>query len=468
MNYRIEKDSMGEMKIPENKLYGASTQRAVQNFPVSSHRFPRDFIRVLGLLKGSCAEVNLELGKLKKEIADSIVKASQAIADGKYDSDFVVDIFQTGSGTSTNMNFNEVAANVANLAVGSEVGSKKPIHPNDHVNMGQSSNDIIPTAIHLAAAVGLKEKLIPALKKLEQTLNQKVNSLQSYVKTGRTHLQDATPITLGQVFSGFETQVRNSIRRIERVMPSLCELAVGGTAVGTGINTDPEFGKRVAEKMAKKLSIPFKEAENHFEAQAAKDACVEASGCLKTVAVSLTKIANDIRWLSSGPRCGIGEITIPPVQPGSSIMPGKVNPVIPESILQVCAHVIGSDTAITIGGLSSNFELNVMMPLIAHHLLESISCLTNAVTMFNEKCVTGVEANTARIAETVEKSLMLSTSLAPVVGYDKAAEISKKAFQENKTVREVAKQLTNLSEAELMEILDPSKMVIPGAGGGGE
>jgi len=466
--FRVEKDSMGEMKTPANMLYGATTQRAVENFPVSGIRFSREFIRVLALVKASCAEVNKKLGKLDGKLADAIVKASAAIAEGKYDEHFPIDIFQTGSGTSTNMNFNEVAANVANVDLGGKVGSKSPIHPNDHVNMGQSSNDIIPTAIHVAAAVEVKERLIPALKKLETTLGQKAKQFASIVKTGRTHLQDATPITLGQEFSGYENQVKKSVERLERALPGVCELAVGGTAVGTGINTDAKFGKLVSESLASKLRLPFVEAENHFEAQASKDACVELSGALKTAAVALTKIANDIRWLSSGPRNGIGEIIIPPVQPGSSIMPGKVNPVIPESLLQVCAQVIGNDAAITAGGAAGNFELNVMMPMIAHNLIQSISILANGVLMFESKCARGIEANLKKIGETVERSLMLATPLAPVVGYDKAAEISKKAFAENKTVREVALATLDLSKEQLSEILDPSKMVIPGAGGGGE
>ncbi len=466
--FRIEKDSMGEMKIPSKYLYGASTQRAVENFPISGWRFSREFIRVLAVIKGACAEVNRSLGKLDPKIADAIIKTAEQIESGKYDEHFVVDIFQTGSGTSTNMNYNEVAANIANLAVGSAVGSKKPVHPNDHVNMGQSSNDIIPTAIHVAAAVAVKEKLLPALTGLETTLNQKAKQFDGIVKTGRTHLQDATPITLGQEFSGYAYQVKKSKERIEGALQGVYELAVGGTAVGTGINTDAKFGHLVSEQLKKKLGLPFKESGNHFEAQASKDGCVELSGALKTVAVSLTKVANDIRWLSSGPRCGFAEINLPAVQPGSSIMPGKVNPVIPEALLQVCAQVIGNDLAVSLGGQSGSFELNVMMPLIAHNLLGSIQILSTSVNVFNEKCIKGLEANLERIHETVERSLMLATPLAPVVGYDKAAEISKKAFKENKTVREIAEATLDLSREQLNEILDPSKMVIPGAGGGGE
>jgi fumarate hydratase, class II len=466
--FRTEKDSMGEMQLPASALYGATTQRAVENFPVSGIPVSREFIRTLSVIKSACAEVNQGLGKLDAKLASAILGAASEIEKGKYDAHFPIDIFQTGSGTSTNMNFNEVAANVANLALGSTVGSKKPVHPNDHVNMGQSSNDIIPTAIHVAAAVMVTEKLLPSLQQLQNTLTKKAAAFSGIVKTGRTHLQDATPILLGQEFSGYENQVKKSIERIERALPSLCELAVGGTAVGTGINTDAQFGKLVSAVIAKKLKVPFREAENHFEAQASKDACVEMSGALKATAVALTKIANDFRWLASGPRCGFAEIILPPVQPGSSIMPGKVNPVIPESLLQVCAQVMGNDLAITLGGQSGSFELNVMMPMIAHNLLQSIQILANGVRVFDEKCARGIEANIARINETVERSLMLATPLAPVVGYDKAAEISKKAFTQNKTVREVALETLDLSKEQLNEILDPSKMVIPGAGGGGE
>ncbi len=466
--HRSEKDSMGEMRLPSQSLYGATTQRAVENFPVSGLRFSRDFIRMLAIIKASCAEVNQKLGKLDGKLATAIVQSAKEIEQGKYDDHFVLDIFQTGSGTSTNMNFNEVASNVANLALGSAVGTKKPVHPNDHVNMGQSSNDIIPTAIHVAAAVMASEKLLPGLRNLEKTLGKKTKAFEGIVKTGRTHLQDATPITLGQEFSGYGYQVKMGVKRIETALKSLYELPVGGTAVGTGINTDAEFGKHVSELLAKKLKLPFVEAENHFEAQATKDACVEFSGALRTVAVSLTKIANDIRWLSSGPRCGFAEINLPAVQPGSSIMPGKVNPVIPEALLQVCAQVQGNDLAIALGGQSGSFELNVMMPLIAHNLLQSIEILAGGVKIFDEKCIQGIEANVARINETVERSLMLATPLAPVVGYDKAAEISKIAFKENKTVRQVALEKLDLSKEKLNEILDPSKMVIPGSGSGGE
>lgn len=465
-NYRNEKDSMGEMKIPADMLYGASTQRAVENFPISGQRFSRSFIEVLAVLKASCAKVNKDLGKLDGKIAEAIEGAAQKIAKGDYDAQFVVDIFQTGSGTSTNMNFNEVASNVANLHLGSSVGSKKPVHPNDHVNMGQSSNDIIPTAIHMAAAVAVEKKLLPTLKDLEEVLHKKSQAFDKYVKTGRTHLQDATPIRLGQEFSGYEAQMRKCRERIEDSLKGVQELAIGGTAVGTGINTHVEFGARVCAEVTRRLGVNFRETDNHFEAQASKDACVQLSGSLRTLAVALTKIGNDLRWLGSGPRCGIGEIVLPAVQPGSSIMPGKVNPVIPEALLQVCAQVMGNDFAVTMGGQAGNFELNVMMPMIAHNLLSSIELLSNGIKVFNEKCIRGIEANTTRIEETVERSLMLATPLAPVVGYDKAAEIAKKAFQENKTIRELAKKETNLSNKELNEILNPALMTVAGASGG--
>jgi len=463
---RVEKDSMGEMRVPAKALYGATTQRAVENFPISGIRFSRDYIKMLAHIKASCAEVNKELGKLDGKIADSIVKACNEIAEGGFDNEFVLDIFQTGSATSTNMNFNEVAANIANLALGQAIGTKKPVHPNDHVNMGQSSNDIIPTAIHVAAAVGVSEKLIPALASLAKALDAKANEFGKIVKTGRTHLQDATPVLLGQEFGGYAAQVTKAKERIHKSLDGVLELAVGGTAVGTGINTDAQFGKKVSEKLAKKLGLKFREADNHFEAQASKDGCVELSGSLRTAACGLTKVANDLRWLGSGPRCGISEINLPPVQPGSSIMPGKVNPVIPEALLQVCAQVIGNDATVAWGGANGNFELNVMMPVIAHNLLQSIELLANAVRVFEEKCVRGIEANLPRIAETVERSLMLATPLAPVVGYDKAAEIAKQAYKEGKTVREVAKATTDLSDAQLKELLDVSGMVYPGAKGG--
>lgn len=461
MGFRKEKDSMGEMSIPQDKLYGASTQRAVENFPISSLRFSSRFIRVFAWVKEACAQANLELGLLETKRANAILKACREIETGKYDSHFVVDVFQTGSGTSTNMNFNEVAANLANLEMGSKVGSHHPVHPNDHVNLGQSSNDVFPTVIHVAAALAVVEKLIPAAETLESSLHKKSVEFEKIVKVGRTHLQDATPLLLGQEFSGYSEQVRKSVGRVKQALPSLLELAIGGTAVGTGINTHPEFGKRVAAHLAKKLNFGFKEAPNHFEAQAAKDGCLEMSGALKTLAVSLTKIANDIRWLSCGPRAGLGELILPETQPGSSIMPGKVNPVIAEALLQAGAKVIGNDSTITWGAACGNFELNTMMPVIAYALLESIEILANGIEVFDKLCVKGIQPNKKRIEELLERNLMLATPLAVVVGYDKAAEVAKKAYQENKSIKEVAQALLSLSEKELTEILDPSKMVKP-------
>lgn len=455
--YRIEKDTMGEMKIPSNAFYGASTQRAVENFPVSGLRFPKEFIRALALLKEACAAVNLKLKKLDPKTADCIILASREIASGKFDTHFVVDVFQTGSGTSTNMNFNEVAANLCQI-LGMNSRREK-IHPNDHINLGQSSNDVIPSAIHIAVVMLVEDKLLPALTGLQSSLKRKSLAFSKIVKTGRTHLQDATPITLGQEFSGYQMQVQKSIERVRGTLPRLYELAIGGTAVGTGINTHKHFGKFVCEKLRKKTGKPFKEAENHFEAQAAKDACVELSSTLKTVAVSLTKIANDIRWLASGPRCGIGELTLPATQPGSSIMPGKVNPVIAESLLQVCAQVMGNDLAVTLGGQSGAFELNVMMPLIAHNLIQSLEILSNAVRLFDQKCVQGIQANQERIRETIDLSLMLATPLAKEIGYEKAAAIAKKAFEQNLTIKELAEKELKIDRTTLKKLLDPTKMV---------
>ncbi|MES2662519.1 MAG: class II fumarate hydratase [Pseudomonadota bacterium] len=459
MSHRVETDSMGSMHIPENMLYGASTQRAVENFPISGIRFPRNFIRALGWIKWSCAQANISLELLDPHLGDAILQAISEIAEGKYDEHFVLDIFQTGSGTSTNMNFNEVAANIANLSLGSEIGSKSPIHPNDHINLGQSSNDIFPSTIHVAAALQVHEQLLPTLNQLHQDFQKKVAEFATVIKIGRTHLQDATPLTLGQEFSGYACQIKKSIHRIEDALHGVYELAVGGTAVGTGINSHIDFGKNVAAILCKKFNIPFSEAENHFEAQATKDACVQLSGSLKTLAVSLTKIGNDIRWLSSGPRCGIGEITVPEVQPGSSIMPGKVNPVIIESLLQVCTQVIGNDVTISIAGSSGNFELNTMMPLISRNLLESIQLLNNAISLFSEKCILGIKPNYIEIQGNLDKSLMLVTALVPSIGYDKAAEIARKAFEENKNILEVATKMLSIPAAELEKLLNTKNMM---------
>ncbi|MFM8269588.1 MAG: class II fumarate hydratase [Pseudomonadota bacterium] len=437
------------------KLWGPNTQKAVENFPISQLKFSDLFLRTFALLKQSCAEVNLELGLLTPKIAKAIIKACEEIARGGHRNQFPVDVFQTGSGTSTNMNFNEVIASLASQK------SKEKVHPNDHVNKGQSSNDIFPTAIHAAAGLAVQIKLVPHLKSLEKSLNEKSKEFKNEVKVGRTHLQDATPILLGQEFSGYSEQIKKSQERIEKSSVGLLELAVGGTAVGTGVNTHPEFGNRVCNRLSKKLGIKFKEASNHFEAQASKDGCLEMSGTLRTLAISLTKIANDLRWLGSGPRAGLAEITLPEVQPGSSIMPGKVNPVIAESLLQVCAKVVGNDSALAWAAASGNFELNTMMPLIAYVLLESIELLANGIGLFDKKCVQGIRANSERMTELLERNLMLATPLALKVGYDKAAEIAKRAYQENRTVLEVASEMLSISQEELKKILDPRQMLRP-------
>jgi fumarate hydratase, class II len=463
---RTERDSMGEMQVPAHALYGASTQRAVLNFPISDLRYPRRFIKALGQIKLAAAQTNGELGLIDRAIADAVVEAAQEVVDGKHDQHFVVDIFQTGSGTSTNMNANEVIAHV----VDGHKRTDKKVHQNDHVNFGQSSNDVIPTATHVAAASAIKEDLLPALAALQASLEKKSKEFWPIIKTGRTHLQDATPIRLGQEFLGYAGQIERSRKRVEQALAELTEVALGGTAVGTGINTHPEFAKRTAARLSQMTGLPIHETSNHFQAQSSLDNCVAASGALKTVAVSLTKIANDIRWLGSGPRAGIGEIELPAVQPGSSIMPGKVNPVICESVLMVCLQVIGNDAAITVGGQSGNFEINLTMPIVAFDLLQSITLLTNASTNFAKQCIDGLKA-TAKGPEMVERGLAICTSLAPVIGYDAAANLAKEAAKTGKTIREVAREKTELSEADLDKLLDPSLMCEPsadrvGAGGG--
>lgn len=460
--FRIESDSMGEMKVPVSSHHGAQTARAVENFPISGIRFPRQFIRALGMIKLAAAHANVELGLLDPKVGESISKSAKEVMDGMLDDHFVLDIFQTGSGTSTNMNANEVISSRANEILGGKIGERKPVHPNDHVNMGQSSNDVIPTAIHVSALEAIEKNLIPALKKLHGALTDKAKEFDKIVKIGRTHLQDATPVRLGQEFSGYASMVEHGIRRVENTKYHLSELAIGGTAVGTGINTHPEFSGLVAKNLTKMTGINFREAENHFEAQGAKDAVVEASGALKTVAVSLMKIANDIRWLGSGPRCGIGEILIPPVQPGSSIMPGKVNPVIAESVCQVAAQVMGNDLAITIGGQFGNFELNVMMPVMAHNILQSIGLLSSVSQVYTEKCIMGIKADKERCESMIEKSLAMCTVLAPTIGYDAAAKLAKEAYEIGKTVRQVATEKRILPEDELNKLLDPWSMTEPG------
>ncbi len=466
--YRLERDSMGEVKVPANAYYGAQTQRAVENFPVSGIRFPRDFIQALGMIKLCAARVNLDLGLLDRKIAGAIIQAAQEVVEGKLDGEFVLDIFQTGSGTSTNMNANEVISNRAIELLGGQIGSKSPVHPNDHVNLGQSSNDVIPTAIHLAALQMVERELLPALRRLHEALLSKAVEFDRVVKIGRTHLQDATPVRLGQEFGGYARQIELAVARVEQIRPSLAELALGGTAVGTGINTHPDFPGGVIRYLAEMTRLPLAEAKNHFAAQGSLDAVVEASGALKTVAVSLTKIANDVRWLGSGPRCGIGEIFLPAIQPGSSIMPGKVNPVISEAVIQVAAQVIGNDAAITVGGHGGYFELNTMMPVMAHNLLQSIALLGSVSRIFVDKCLAGIRVDEARCAELIEQSLAMCTALAPVIGYDAAAKIAKESYETGKTIRQVALEHQILPEEELKRILDPWGMTERGIVGRGE
>ncbi len=465
---RIEKDSMGEMAVPKDALYGASTQRAVLNFPVSGYRFSRPFIRALGLIKWGAAQANHDLGLLDAHRSALIVQAAEEVIEGKLDQHFPLDIFQTGSGTSTNTNANEVIANRCAQLAGKPIGSREPVHPNDHVNMGQSSNDVIPSAIHVSAAEQLQDCLLPALEKLRSALSGKAKEFHHIIKIGRTHLMDATPVRLGQEFAGYAQQVAYGKTRAEKAIEVLRELALGGTAVGTGLNRHPDFPAKVMRHLHQRTGIEFFEARDHFEAQGGKDAVVEASGQLKTIATSLFKIANDIRWLGSGPRCGIGEIRLPATQPGSSIMPGKVNPVLCESMMMVCAQVFGNDAVVTWAGANGNFELNVMMPVMAHNILESIRLLGNAADAFTEKCVVGIEANEERCRELVELSMAMVTSLAPKIGYDRAAEIAKESARTGKTVREICREKKLLGENELEGTLDPVAMTQPrGTGSGG-
>ena len=452
---------MGPVRVPKQAYYGAQTQRAVENFPVSGWLFQREMIYALGLIKYASARTNFNLGLLGRRTARAIEKASEEVMQGSWDDQFVIDIFQTGSGTSTNMNANEVIANRANEILGGQKGVYRPVHPNDHVNFGQSSNDVFPSVIHIASVLLLRKDLMPALERLHQALRSKAKKFHPILKIGRTHLQDALPIRLGQEFGGYARQVQLGIRRIQRAMESLYELPLGGTAVGTGMNTHPLFAKKAISMISQNTKERFRESADRFEAQGAKDALVEMSGALKTVAVSLIKIANDIRWLASGPRCGIGEIRLPETQPGSSMMPGKVNPVIPESLIQVCAQVIGNDSAITLGGLGGYFELNMMMPLIAHNLLQSIRLLGNAARNFSQRCIEGLEADRERCEEMIEKSLALATALAPKIGYNEAARIAKKAYEGRKTIRQVVEEEGLLSNKELVSLLDPRSMIAP-------
>ena len=454
---RIERDSMGEMQVPAEALYAAQTQRAVENFPISGLRFPRAFIRALGLIKASAAEVNLDLKMLDETKAKAIVEAAEEVAAGKWDGEFPIDIYQTGSGTSTNMNANEVIANRATLILGGEMGSKL-VHPNDHVNMGQSSNDVIPTAIHVAAWVETHEALIPALSHLKQTFEKRAAELHDVVTTGRTHLMDAMPVRLSQVLGGWAYQVGQAIERIEGLYPRLAKLPQGGTAVGTGINAHPEFGARIAKRLAERTGLAFVESDNHFAAQSAMDTPAELSAQIKVTATALMKIANDLRWMNSGPIAGLGEIALPSLQPGSSIMPGKVNPVICEAMMMVCAQVMGNDLAVAIGNERGNFQLNVMLPVIARNLLESITILAGASRTLADKAVAGFTVNRDRIASLVDKNPILVTALNPVIGYDKAAKIAKTAYAEGRALKDVAAEMTDLTPEELAKHLDPTKM----------
>src|SRR4028119_1503221 len=455
--HRKERDSMGEVEVPRDALFGAQTRRALDNFPVSELRKPRRFLQGRGAIKLEPPNATHELGLLGEEVRDAIVEAAEEVVDGVHDNQFVVDVFQTGSGTSTNMNANEVISNRAIQIKGGELGSKEPVHPNDHVNMGQSSNDVIPTAIHLSALISIQEDLLPALEKLQAALEEKSREFDHVVKTGRTHLQDATPIRLGQEFTGYAGQIERGIQRVKKAREDLTEVALGGTAVGTGVNTHPEFASKVCEKLSERFFVEGRETENHFQAQSAMDGTVFTSGTLKTVAVSLMKIANDIRWLGAGPRANLAEIALPEVQPGSSIMPGKVNPVIAESAAMVAAQVIGNDATIALAGQSGNFELNVMLPVLGYNLLQSIQLLANTADNFTDQLVVGLTA-TERGPALVEQGLMLATALAPEIGYDKAADLSKEAYKTGKTIREVARERADLSEEELDRLLDARKM----------
>jgi fumarate hydratase, class II len=452
-NYREEQDSMGTVRVPAEAYYGSQTQRAVDNFMHSGLKPPMALVHALGLIKRCAAQTNKELGLLESRVADAIIAAAEEVMAGRLDDHFVVDLFQTGSGTSTNMNMNEVLASRANEMLEGRRGGRSPVHPNDHVNLGQSSNDLIPTALHVAAVRSIKESLLPALDHLQSALQDKADAFRNVRKIGRTHLQDAVPMTLGQAFSGFVRQIQLGGRRVGGVLPRLTELALGGTAVGSGLNTHPDFASKTITGISAHTRIQFTEARNHFEAQAARDAAVETSGALKTVATSLVKIANDIRWLGSGPRCGIGELKLPALQPGSSIMPGKVNPVIPEAVIQVAYQVTGNDTTITLAGQAGNFELNVTLPLIAHNLLQSLDLLAGASRLLADRCLRDLQADQVRCEQYIEKSLALATGLVPVIGYDRAAEVAKKAYATGRTVRQVAIEDNVLPEEQIARLL---------------
>jgi fumarate hydratase class II len=461
-DYRTERDSMGELKVPANALYGAQTQRAVQNFHISGFTMPREFIRAVGLVKSACAAANVELGELKPGIADAIRAAAARVATGEFDREFPIDVFQTGSGTSTNMNANEVISHLASAAAGEK------IHPNDHVNMGQSSNDVIPTSIQVSGCLAASEQLLPALKHLRATIERRAQELAGVPKTGRTHLMDAMPVTFGQELSGWAAQIRSSIERIEDALKRLGRLPQGGTAVGTGINAHERFGPAVARQLEQLTGFPFESGDNYFENMSAQDSAVELSGQLRVTACALMKIANDLRWMNSGPLAGLGEIELPALQPGSSIMPGKVNPVIPEATCMVCAQVMGNDLTITIAGQSGNFQLNVMLPVIAHNLLQSIQLLANVARALADTAIAGFKVRTDRIAAALDRNPILVTALNPVIGYEKGAATAKQAYKEGRPILEVAKETTGLSEAELKRYLDPLALTKGGiqAGGG--
>ena len=461
MNTRIERDSIGTIAVPSNKYYGAQTQRSINNFKIGNERFPREFIRAYGILKKATATANYKNNNLSNEIYKSIIKAVDEVINGDLDEHFPLVIWQTGSGTQTNMNFNEVISNRAIEIMGGELGSKDPIHPNDHVNMSQSTNDTFPSAINIAAVSSVKSRLIPALMMLNDSLNKKSNEFEKIIKLGRTHLQDATPLSLGQEFSGYATAINNGVKRLEKALDHCFELAVGGTAVGTGINSIEGFGEAVSNEVSKITKLPFRSAPNKFEALGGQDSIVELSGALKVVSVSLFKIANDIRWLSSGPRSGIGEINIPSNEPGSSIMPGKVNPTQCEALTMVCTQVIGNDTTIAMAGASGNFELNVFRPVLAYNILQSIKLLSDGVSSFNKNTVKGIEPNVEKINYNLYNSLMLVTALNPHIGYDKAAEVSKKAFKENISLREAIIILNYMSGEDFDKLVKPENMISP-------
>jgi fumarate hydratase class II len=463
MEYRIETDSMGEIKVPVDKYYGAQTARSLMNFKIGGERFPREIIRALGVLKKAAALTNKELGNLSSEKTDLIVKAADEVIEGKLDEHFPLVVWQTGSGTQTNMNSNEVIANRAIEIAGGELGSKKPIHPNDDVNKAQSSNDTFPTAMHIAAVEEIHRRLIPMVTKLRDALQKKSEEFKDTIKIGRTHLMDATPLTLGQEFSAYVQQLTNGLERIDAALPRLYEIALGGTAVGTGLNTHPEFAVKAAKNIAEITGLPFITGRNKFEGLAAHDALVEFSGVLKTLAVSLMKIANDIRFLGSGPRCGIGELNLPANEPGSSIMPGKVNPTQSEALTMVCAQVMGNDVAVNIGGATGHFELNVFKPVIIYNVLQSIRLISDASESFTDNCVVGIEANEKNINKHLTESLMLVTALNPHIGYDNAAKIAKKAHAEGKTLKEVAVELGLLTEEKFDEVVRPEQMIGPKA-----